>query len=168
MNGGSSASYLARALFCALFNRGGNRKALRLPGEGGDHFHGAVEPSSGHIEGVGKNKTPPPKTRNFMNQKIPGAAHRFPEGPTIQKIQSRSKISISIEIFNIARKFQSRRLEFPTKNTAAVGGSLENFILARNFQSRSKSRIFLIFGPSGSVQPFPALELSRGDRQQSQ
>ena len=30
-----------------------------------------------------------------------------------------------------------------------MGGSLENFILARNFQSRSKSRIFLIFGPSG-------------------
>ena len=28
-------------------------------------------------------------------------------------------------------------------------GSLEIFILARNFQSRSKSRIFLIFGPSG-------------------
>ena len=37
----------------------------------------------------------------------------------------------------------------PTKNRAAVGGSLENFILDRNFQSRSKSRIFLIFGPSG-------------------
>ena len=31
-----------------------------------------------------------------------------------------------------------------------MGGSLENFILARNVQSRSKSRIFLIFGPSGS------------------
>ena len=38
---------------------------------------------------------------------------------------------------------------FPHKNRAAVGGSLENFILDRNFQSRSKSRIFLIFGPSG-------------------
>ena len=31
-----------------------------------------------------------------------------------------------------------------------MGGSLESFILARNFQSRSKSRNFLIFGPSGS------------------
>ena len=31
-----------------------------------------------------------------------------------------------------------------------MGGLLENFILARNFQSRSKSRIFLIFGPSGN------------------
>ena len=30
-----------------------------------------------------------------------------------------------------------------------MDGSLKNFILARNFQSRSKSRIFLIFGPSG-------------------
>ena len=30
-----------------------------------------------------------------------------------------------------------------------MDGSLENVILARNFQSRSKSRIFLIFGPSG-------------------
>ena len=52
--------------------------------------------------------------------------------------------------FNLARKFQSRRLEFPTENRAAVGGSLKNFILARNFQSRSKSRFFLIFGPSGN------------------
>ena len=36
MNGGSSAPYLARTpcvpLFCTLFNRGGNRRAFRLPG----------------------------------------------------------------------------------------------------------------------------------------
>ena len=38
-----------------------------------------------------------------------------------------------------------------------MGGSLENFILARNFQSRSKSRIFLIFGPSGSFLSLPFL-----------
>ena len=74
-----------------------------------------------------------------------------PEGPTIKKIQSRSKFSISIEFFNLARKFQSRRLDFSAKNRAAVGGLLENYILARNFQPRSKSRIFLIFGPSGTV-----------------
>ena len=53
MNGGSSAPYLARTpcvpLFCALFNRGGNRRAFRLPGAGGDHFYFTVEPSSGHI-----------------------------------------------------------------------------------------------------------------------
>ena len=72
-----------------------------------------------------------------------------PEGPTIKKIRSRSKFSISIEISALARKFQSRCLDFPTKNRAAVCGSLENFILDRNVQSRSKSRIFLIFGPSG-------------------
>ena len=56
------------------------------------------------------------------------------------KIQSRSKFSISIEIFNLALKFQSRGLDFPTKNRAAVGGSLENFILARNFQSLGKNQ----------------------------
>ena len=53
MIGGSSASYLARTpcvpSFCTLFNRGGNRRAFRLPGAGGDHFHCTVEPSSGHI-----------------------------------------------------------------------------------------------------------------------
>ena len=32
------------------------------------------------------------------------------------KNQSRSKFSISIDIFNLARKFQSRSLELPTKN----------------------------------------------------
>ena len=47
-----------------------------------------------------------------------------------KKIRSPSKFSISIEMFNLAREFQSRRFEFPTKNRAAVGGSLENFILA--------------------------------------
>ena len=36
-------------LFCTLFNKGGNRRALRLPGEGGDHFHCTVEPSPGHM-----------------------------------------------------------------------------------------------------------------------
>ena len=53
MNGGSSAPYLARTpcvpSFCTLFNRGGNRRAFRLPGACGDHFHCMVEPSSGHI-----------------------------------------------------------------------------------------------------------------------
>ena len=51
-NGGSFAAYLARTpfpLFCALFNRGGKRRAFRLPGAGGDHVHCAVEPSPDHI-----------------------------------------------------------------------------------------------------------------------
>ena len=67
---------------------------------------------------------------------------KLPRGPNDQKH------SISIDIFNLARNLQSRRLDFPTKNRAAVGGLLENFIPARNFQSRLKSRICLIFGPS--------------------
>ena len=53
MNGGSSAPYLARTpsvpLFCALFRRGGNRRAFRLPGAGGDHFHCTVEPLAGRM-----------------------------------------------------------------------------------------------------------------------
>ena len=53
MNGGSSAPYLACTpcvpLFCTLLDRGGNRRAFRLPGAGGDHFHCTVEPSPGHI-----------------------------------------------------------------------------------------------------------------------
>ena len=53
-----------------------------------------------------------------------------------RNFQSRSKFLISLE------NSQSRCLDFPTKNRAAVGGSLETFILDRNFQSRSKSRIF--------------------------
>ena len=72
-----------------------------------------------------------------------------PRGPNDQKIKAPSKFSISIKIFNLVRNLQSRRLDLPTKNRAAVGGSLENVILARNLQSRSTSRFFLIFGPSG-------------------
>ena len=43
------ACTLCVPLFCALFNRGGNKRAFRLPVEGGDHFHCTVEPSPGHI-----------------------------------------------------------------------------------------------------------------------
>ena len=32
-------------VFCLSLKRGGNRRAFRLPGEGGDHFHCALEPS---------------------------------------------------------------------------------------------------------------------------
>ena len=53
MIGGSSASYLPCTrcipLFCTLFYRDGNRRVFTLPGEGGDHFHCAVEPSPGHM-----------------------------------------------------------------------------------------------------------------------
>ena len=53
VSGRSSASYLAHTpcvpLLSTLFNRGGNRRAFRLPGAGGDHFHRAVEPLPGHI-----------------------------------------------------------------------------------------------------------------------
>ena len=67
MNGGSSAPYLARTLcvplFCTLFHRGGNRRAFRLPGAGGDHFHCTVEPSSGHIRCRGEE-------RNSRNQPV--------------------------------------------------------------------------------------------------
>ena len=41
MIGGSSVSYLALTpsvpLFCSSFDRGGNKRVFRLPGEGGDH-----------------------------------------------------------------------------------------------------------------------------------
>ena len=50
MNGGSSVSYLAFPCFLPrLSRRGENRRAFRLPGEGGDHFSCTVEPSPGHI-----------------------------------------------------------------------------------------------------------------------
>ena len=43
MIGGSCASYLARTpfvpLFCTCLNTGGNRRAFRLPGEGGENLH---------------------------------------------------------------------------------------------------------------------------------
>ena len=51
MNGGSSVPCLACTpcvpLFRTLFYRGGDRRAFRLPGAGGDHFHCTVEPSPG-------------------------------------------------------------------------------------------------------------------------
>ena len=75
--------------------------------------------------------------------KMTQRAQRLKRFDPDRNLWSRSKFLISLENFNLDVSIS------PQKNRAAVGGSLENFILARNFQSRSKSRIFLIFGPSG-------------------
>ena len=40
----------------------------------------------------------------------------YPKGPKIEKIQSRLKFSISLENFNLACNFQSRRFRIPHKN----------------------------------------------------
>ena len=76
MIGGSSALYLACTpcvpLFSTLFNRGGNRRAFRLRGDGGDHFHCTVEPSPGHIRCRNSSTYPklssnPKNTTNLEN-----------------------------------------------------------------------------------------------------
>ena len=54
----------------------------------------------------------------------------FPKGPKIEKIQSHLKISISIESFNLDLQ------NSPQKKSGLVGGSLELFNLAWKFQSR--------------------------------
>ena len=75
VNGGSSAPHLARTpcvpLFSTLFNRGGNRRAFRLPGAGGEHFHCTVEPSPSHIR-CRKMGTIPPK-KKLTNVSAPPA-----------------------------------------------------------------------------------------------
>ena len=38
-----------RRVGCFVYDRGGSRRAFRLPGAGGDHSHCTVEPSPGHI-----------------------------------------------------------------------------------------------------------------------
>ena len=60
--GGFSEVSRGFPLFAALFNRGGNRRAFRLPGEHGDHFHCTVEPSPGHIR-CRKKQTKRPNTK---------------------------------------------------------------------------------------------------------
>ena len=59
-----------------------------------------------------------------------------PKGPKIEKIQSRLKISISLENFNLDWKFQSWPSEFPTKNRGLLGVEIEIFNLDWKFQSR--------------------------------
>ena len=59
-----------------------------------------------------------------------------PKGPKIAKIQSRLKISISLENFSLDSKFQSWPSEFPTKNRVLLGVEIEIFNLDWKFQSR--------------------------------
>ena len=74
----------------------------------------------------------------------------FPKGPKIEKNQSRLKISIPPENFNLDWKFQSWPSEFPTENRGLLGGSLEIFNLDwKNFNPGGRSWIFSIFGPLG-------------------
>ena len=70
-------SYLLRSLACTLFNKGGSRRAFRLPGTGGDHFHCTVEPSPGHIRcrSVAEIKVLSPFEMPRMNfSELPGSA----------------------------------------------------------------------------------------------
>ena len=60
-------SHPLRSLVCTLFKKGGNRRAFRLPGVGGDHFHCKVEPSPGHIRC--RNVCAPPMPINYHLQK---------------------------------------------------------------------------------------------------
>ena len=81
-------------------------------------------------------------------RKLPAQkAQRSKKFNLARNFQSRSKFSISLEKFNL----ESRRLDFPTTKKIGprwVARSKISFSLG-NFQSRSKSRIVLIFGPSG-------------------
>ena len=88
-----------------------------------------------------KAESTDPRT-NYAVKYATACGHlNYPEGPTIKKIQSRSKCSISIEIFNPAQNFQSRRLDFPTKKIgprwvarSKISFSLEIFNLAHSLE----------------------------------
>ena len=71
---------------------------------------------------------------------------QVPKGPKIEKIQSRLKFSISLEIFNLDLKFSISTFRIPTKISALVGGSLEIF------ESRLKISI-----PEGDLEFFQSL-----------
>ena len=96
MNGGSSASYLARTscvlLFYTHWTMSGSRSAFRLPGQQDeDHLHCAVEPSSSHIrcwrspEGAEfRSQKGPTKPKNRTNstkecsEEFEGATGHYP------------------------------------------------------------------------------------------
>ena len=69
-------------------------------------------------------------------------AQRSKKFDLARNFRSRSKFLISLENVNLDVSASPQKI-----------GPLENFILDRNFQSRPKSRIFLIFGPSGFSCP---------------
>ena len=73
MENGLRRTSLARpsvTLLCTLFNRGGNRRRLRPPGEGGDHVHCTVEPPRGHTRcrSPKKSKIPTPGAQQKQRQ----------------------------------------------------------------------------------------------------
>ena len=118
----------------------------------------------------------PSQRKIFLSETLGPVAHNrvgpWPRGPNDQKVQSRSKFTISIEIFNLARYFESRRLDFPTKKgprwvaRSRVSISLEIWIffwslgLCESFSNHASDSAITIarFRPS----KFPPLPLLAG------
>ena len=63
----------------------------------------------------------------------------FPKGPKIEKIQSRLKFSISLEIFNLDLKFSISTSEFPTKIVPWWVARLKFSISLENFNPGGRS-----------------------------
>ena len=74
----------------------------------------------------------------------------FPEGPMIKKK------------FNLARNFQSRRLDFPPKNRQRWGAR-SKISFSSKFSISFKISIFLIFGPSRFFLPKKQFKFVRTD-----
>ena len=101
---------------------------------------------------------PPPTSPPVLSSKkptppLPQSPPPFPEGPAIEKIQSRSKISISLEIFNLAWNFQSRTFRIPHKKRVWRVARLKISIPLEIFTPGGRSWIFSIFGPLGFPLP---------------
>ena len=94
--------------------------------------------SSLHFVGPKHPAKFPTKFPQKMQKKLRRIHRRAsaPKGPKIEKIQSRLKISISLENFNLDWTFQSWPSEFPTKNRGLLGVEIEMFNLDWKFQSR--------------------------------
>ena len=117
MNGGTSASYLARArcvpLFCALFYRGGNRRPFRLSGEGGDHFHCTVEPyarSYSVSKSVALNQRFWVKSRACQNPRGPKDQTKIDRGLRDWKFRAIDRgLEFSIEPFSVDQRGPGNR-----------------------------------------------------------
>ena len=85
------------------------------------------------------------RTNRENPRRVPGQIGKIPG--KVPKGQKRTKKEGQVQIGKPPRLKHPRLAALEKR--AAMDGSLEDYILARNFPSRSKSRIFLIFGPSG-------------------
>ena len=133
-----SLAPFAFPFLCTWFNRGGSRRAFRLPGEGGDHIYCTVEPLPGHSRCR--------KMRNFLHHQKSLANGDFLCDSTIST-SPRAITTTQTDIFSGLQTYPNLYPPPPVGPPLGCfprgGANLCRFVPVRCSQTRASGRQFV-------------------------